>query len=569
MKKLTVFILIFNVFFTFSQGSTTVTNSYPTNYFSTPLEIPLILSGTFGELRPNHFHAGIDIKTQQKEGFNVLAAAKGYVSRIKISHWGYGKAIYITHPNGYTTVYAHLQKFNDRIETYIKKQQYKKEKFEIELFPSANELTITKSETIAFSGSTGGYAGPHLHFEIRNRKQEILNPMLFGFNFEDSKKPRFNSLMGYSLSENSHINGIELPTKLSYRKLANGDYIANKINALGTIGFGVNVYDQLDNAHNKNGIYSLELIVNGTLTHKFIANTSSFSEGKYINLLIDYERKATLKQTVHKCFTEPLNKLNMYPVSINNGYITIEEGLNYTIDIIAKDFKGNAQKITIPVLGKKESNIISAPKNSAPYKIVYSEFQKFTKEDITVAFPKNTFYSDFYLDFDVNEKIVKVDTPTIPLNKRYTLTFNVSKYSETEKKKLYIASISKKGSSSYQSTVKKEITFYTSTKKLGNFTLLSDTISPKVSPHSFVNEQWLTYVKTLQVKISDKQSGINSYSGEIDGEWILMEYNVKTGLLTYNFGDKKFVKAKHELKVVVKDNVGNTTTLNATFFRKK
>jgi len=148
VQKLTSFIIIFNVFFAFSQGSATVTNSYPTNYFSNPLEIPLILSGTFGELRSNHFHAGIDIKTQQKEGFNVLAAANGYVSRIKISHWGYGKAIYITHPNGYTTVYAHLQKFNDRIETYIKKQQYKKENFEIELFPSENALTITKNETL-------------------------------------------------------------------------------------------------------------------------------------------------------------------------------------------------------------------------------------------------------------------------------------------------------------------------------------------------------------------------------------------------------------------------------------
>ena len=276
-----------------------------------------------------------------------------------------------------------------------------------------------------------------------------------------------------------------------------------------------------------------------------------------------------MKQTVQKTYTEPLNKLNMYPVSINNGYITIADGLDYTVDIIAKDFKGNSQKITIPILGKKESNIVAAPKKSTPYKIVHTEFQKFSKEGVSVAFPKNTFYHDFYLDFDVNRDIVKVHTPTIPLDKRYTLTFDVSKYAETEKEKLYIASISKKGSSSYQSTVKKETTFYTSTKTLGNFTLLSDTIPPKVSPHSFTNNQWLTYVDTLQVKISDKESGINSYRGEIDGEWILMEYNVKTRVLTYDLNDKKFVKAKHELTVIVKDNVGNATTLNATFFRKK
>ena len=569
MKKLTLFILFFNIFFAFPQGNTAVTSPYPTDYFINPLEIPLILSGTFGELRPNHFHAGIDFKTQQKEGFNVLAAAKGYVSRIKISHWGYGKAIYITHPNGYTTVYAHLQKFNNQIETYLKKQQYKKEKFEIELFPKANELPISKAEIIALSGSTGGYAGPHLHFEIRNSKQEILNPMLFGIKVEDSKKPRINKLLGYSLSENSHINGIQPPSEISYKKLENGDFVADKINAFGNIGFGINVYDQLDNATNKNGIYSLELFVNGVLKHKFIADISSFSEGKYINLLIDYERYATLKQTIHKTYTEPLNKLNMYPVSVNNGYITIENGLDYTIDIVAKDFKGNSQKITIPVVGKKDSHIVTAPIYLTPYKITHSEFQKFTKEGVTVAFPKYTFYKDFYLDFQVNGGVVKVHTPTIALHKNYTLTFDVSKYSEAEKEKLYIASISKKGSSSYKTTVKKETTFYTSTKTLGNFTLKTDEVSPKVSLHNFSNNQWLTYAKTLQVKISDKDSGIKSYRGEIDGEWILMEYNVKTGLLTYNLNDKKFTKAKHEIKVIVIDNVGNTTTLNATFFRKK
>lgn len=568
MKKLASIIIILNIFIVFPQGNTTLTKTYPTNYFTNPLEIPLILSGTFGELRPNHFHAGIDIKTQQKEGFNVLASAKGYVSRIKISHWGYGKAIYITHPNGFTTVYAHLQKFNNQIETYIKKQQYKKENFEIELFPKANELPITKGETIALSGSTGGYAGPHLHFEIRNSKQEIINPMLFGIQVEDSKKPRINKLIGYSLNPNSYINGIQLPTQISYKKLENGDFVADKINAFGNIGFGVNVYDQLNNATNKNGIYSLEMLVNGALTHKFIANTSSFSEGKYINLLIDYERYASLKQTIHKTYTEPLNKLNMYPVSINNGYITIKDGLDYTVDIIAKDFKGNSQKITIPVLGKKEFNIVTAPIDLTHYKIVHTAFNKFTKEGVTVAFPKNTFYKDFYLDFDVDEAVVKVHTPTIPLNKNYTLTFDVSKYSEVEKEKLYIASINKKGSSYYKSTVKKETTFYTSTKTLGDFTLKSDAIPPKVSLHNFSNKQWLTYAKTLQVKISDKESGIKSYRAEIDGAWILMEYNVKTGLLTYNLKDKKFIKAKHEFKVVVTDNIGNETTLNATFFRK-
>lgn len=567
MKKLTTYILILTSFLTFGQGDI---SSYPTNYFSNPLEIPLILSGTFGELRTNHFHAGLDIKTQQKDGLNVLASAGGYVSRIKVSLWGYGKVLYVTHPNGYTSVYAHLQKFNDRIEAYVKKQQYNKESYEIHLFPKANELPITKQEIIALSGSTGGFVGPHLHFEIRDTKTEKpINPFYFGIEVKDSKKPRINSLMGYSLSKESHINKANVPLQLPYRKLENGDYLASKINAFGEIGFGINVYDQLDGAYNKNGIYSLSMSVNGKKIHEFKAASFSFYETKYINLLVDYERLEQLNQRVQKTFTEPENKLNMYSTKVKKGYITVEDGLSYTVAIVAKDFAGNEQKITIPIIGKKDSTFVSKPIKKTPYKIVTTEFAKFNKENVTVAFPKNTFYNDFYLDFEVNNNVAKIHTPTIPLNKKYTLTFNVSSYSEAQKKQLYIASIDKNGKTSYQTTVKKENTFYTTTKNLGSYTLKSDTVKPSIKLHNIKNEQWLTHFKTLQVKIADNGTGINTYRGEIDGKWILMEYNVKNGLLTYNFSDKTFTEAKHTLKVVVTDNVGNSSELIATFFRKK
>jgi len=570
VKKFTLILILLYNSIVFCQGDATLNSEYPVNYFNKPLNIPLILSGTFGELRTNHFHAGLDLKTQQKEGLEVVAAAEGYVSRIKISLWGYGKAIYITHPNGYTTVYAHLKKFNKRIESYIRKRQYKKESFEIQIFPSSTTLPITRDEIIAYSGSTGGFVGPHLHFEIRDTKTEKpINPMLFGIQINDSKKPRINTLMGYSLSENSQINGIEEPTQLIFRKLKNGELLATKIKAFGKIGFGINAYDQLDGAYNKNGLYSLEMLVNGKKIFQFEASSFSFLESKFINLFIDYERLANLNQRIQKCFIEPENSLSLYTKSIKNGYLTIEDGLSYTVEIIAKDFKGNKQKITIPITGKKDVVLVKKLVKTTPFKIIYKQFNKFYKNGITVAFPKNTFYKDFYLDFSVNDSIVKVHTPTVPLNKRYTLTFNVSKYTENAKKQLYIAYINKKGKTNYEPTVKKDTTFYTSTKKLGKFTLQRDSIKPKVKLHNFKNEQWLTHFKTLKVKISDKESGIKSYRGEIDGKWILMEYNVKNGILTYNFNDKTFTTAKHNLKITVIDNVGNTNIIKATFFRKK
>jgi len=570
VKKLIFLFLLFYNFSVFAQGNFSLNNTYPTNYFRNPLDIPIILSGTFGELRNTHFHAGLDFKTQQKEGFNIYASAGGYISRIKISHWGYGKALYITHPNGYTTVYAHLQKFNKRIEEYIKKKQYKKESFEIHVFPSKDILPVKKNEIIAFSGSTGGFVAPHLHFEIRNTKTEKpINPMYFGITVGDAKRPKINVLVGYPLNNNSHINGIGIANQISFRKLKNGNLLSTKITAYGKIGFGVNTYDQLDGAHNKNGIYSLEMLVNGEKVHEFKASSFSFAESKYIHLLIDYERFKKIKQRVQKCFIVPLNKLSLYSKSINNGYITIADGLDYKVTIIAKDFKGNKQQITIPITGKKDRILVTKTVKKTPYKINYKEFHKFTKSDVTVAFPKNTFYQNFYLDFFVKDSIAQIHTPILPLHKKYTLTFNVSKYTENQKKYLYIASINKKGKTNYEKTVKKDTTFYTTTKKLGNFTLLKDTIKPTISLLYFKDKQWLTNYKTLKVKISDTDSGIKSYRGEIDGKWILMEYNVKKGVLTYNFSDKRFSKAKHLLKVIVTDNVGNTNTINATFFRKK
>ena len=569
MKKLVVLLFIISFISGFSQGDLSISNSLPKTYFKKPLNIPLILSGTFGELRTNHFHAGLDIKTEQKEGLKVYASANGYVSRIKISVWGYGKALYITHPNGYTTVYAHLSKFNPTIEKYIKQKQYNKESFEIQVFPKANELPIKSNEIIAYTGSTGGFVGPHLHFEIRNTKTEKpINPMLFGVSIKDNIKPTINTLIGYSLSDNSAINQVNTPVQIPFKKLKNGNLLATKINAIGTISFGINAFDQLNNASNKNGLYDLKMLVNGEKQFEFIASSFSFSESKYINLLIDYKRFEELKQRIQKCFIEPQNKLSLYKTP-NNGYLTIKDGLNYTVKIIASDFKGNKRTITIPIQGKKLPILVKPEVSTTPYKIDYTKFSKFTQNGVTIAFPKNTFYNNLYLKFDVSDTLAKIHVPTVPLNKKFTLTFNISKYNQEARKQLYIAYVNENGSTSYQPTVKKDSTFYTRTKKLGNYKLMTDSIAPTIKLKNFKDKQWLTHYNYLKVKINDEGSGIKSYRGEIDGSWILMEYNVKKGMLTYNLNDKKFNTTKHQLEVTVTDNVGNKTVVNSTFFRKK
>ncbi|SDR89999.1 Peptidase family M23 [Polaribacter sp. KT25b] len=544
---------------------------YPQNYFNNPLEIPILLSGSFGELRSNHFHAGLDIKTKGREGLKVLAAAEGYVSRIKVQQFGYGKAIYITHPNGFTTVYGHLSKFADEIEDYVKSIQYKTENYETgNLYFKENEFPVKKGEIIALSGDTGGSGGPHLHFEIRDTASEnVINPLLFGIKVDDTIAPTFLNLKVVALNANTRINQQRKSFQIPIKNIGKGKYVANRISASGVIGFGVNVIDRFNNSYNKNGIFSLEMLVNGKRFYYHYVETFSFAESKFLNLLIDYKHYKKYKKKYQKTYKETASKLSTYKNLINNGKIDIKEGLNYNVEIIAKDFEGNLSSIKIPVAGKESNALFTEQKDTTAYKIIAKNFNKFKNKNVTVAFPKKTFYEDIYLDFKVDKGIAKIHTPTIPLDKNYTLTFNVSDYSNDQKEHLYIANVEYPKYPRYQYTRKKDSTFFTTTKTLGNYTLLSDKQKPRIKLLYFKDKQWISNFKTLKVKISDVGSGIKNYRATIDDEWILMEFNHKKNILTYNFSDKKLVGSKHIFKIVVSDNVGNTNELSATFFKKQ
>ena len=369
-----------NYFFTLAiliGISTLAQNKYPKDYFRSPLNIPIKLSGTFGELRNNHFHAGIDIKTNHRTGLKVYATADGYVSRIKVALWGYGKTIYITHPNGYTSVYAHLSKFGDGIQEYVKNIQYQKESYETgNMYPEENKILVKKGEIIAYSGRTGGYVAPHLHYEIRDTKTEhIINPMLLGLKIQDSIAPRINKLMAYYIGSNSRINRSTKKQSLSIKKDTLNSYITSRISASGKIGFGINAYDFLGKESNKNGVYSIEMLVNGKRHYYHDLETFSFPESKYINLLIDYPHYASYKSRIQKTFLEKENKLSIYKGLINDGIIDVKDGFNYQVDIITKDFKGNTSSIKIPVIGLKSESILEQKNDTTNYKISKIKFQ--------------------------------------------------------------------------------------------------------------------------------------------------------------------------------------------------
>ena len=563
MKKLIPFILLAN--YCFAQ------TNYPKNYFRNPLDIPIVLAGTFGELRSNHFHAGLDMKTKQREGLDVHAAADGYVSRIKVALWGYGKVIYVTHPNGYTSVYAHLKKFGDGIEEYVKNVQYRKKSFETgNIFLKEGEIPVKKGQVIGYSGSTGGFVAPHLHFEIRDTKTEnIINPMHFGLTSKDTIVPSILKLVAYPLETTSRINRSKKRTLLPLRRIKAGLYRTNKITAYGDIGFAINTSDQLNGTYNRNGVYSIEMLVNGKRFYYHDVETFSFAESKFINLHIDYNYYARFRSRVQKTYKEKNNKLSTYKTLVNNGIINVANSLNFTVTIKVRDFAGNTSKVIIPVFGVKSNSIFEKPKDSTNYKVEHQKFTKFIKNGVTVAFPKRTFYEDFYMDFDMTkDSMAVIHKPIIPLDRKYTLTFNVKNYSEKEKEQMYIANMNNKRYANYVNTVKKDDKFYTTTKTLGKYKLLKDSIPPRIFKPNFRKGANINTKDYLKIKIEDKQTGIKEYKAFIDDEWILMEYILKRKELIYDFRDKKLVGNKHIFKLVVSDNVGNTNSYSATFYRK-
>lgn len=562
-NKIFTFILSVLVNFVHSQSE------LPVDYFQNPLEIPLVLSGTFGELRSNHFHAGLDIKTQKVEGHKVLASADGYVSRINVSLWGYGNALYVTHPNGYTTVYGHLQKFSPEIDAYVRKKQYEKESYTLRLFPKSSELKVKKGETIALSGNSGSSGGPHLHFEIRDVKSRIMNPMLFGINVPDHKNPTIQNAYAYPKNEGGQVNQSTDNVQLVLNRQYDGDLLANPITAYGEIGFGINAYDRLDGALNRNGLYELEMSVNGNRVFQFTANKFSFDESRLINSFIDYPRLINQKQRVQKCFIEhKMNNLSLYKNLVEKGYVNVKDSMEYTVSIIARDFEGNKTRVIIPIRGKKDSVVVHKKIRKTDHFFKADQENVIRDSLITAYFPKNIFYEDFYFDYSNENGIVALHNASVPVHKNFRLTFDVSKYSEEELKTLHIAKKNRYGKLYYVNTKRKDNALYTLSRTLGEYTLISDKYRPTVRSIGFTDGQWLTSFKTLKLKIHDKGSGIKSYRAELDGKWIRMAYNPKTGVLTYDFSDRELDQTLHKLKIVVKDNVNNSTTFTTTFNKK-
>lgn len=559
------------LFFIFALTNLVAQDNYPQDYFRSPLDIPLLTSGTFGELRTNHFHSGIDLRTQRKVGLPVYAAADGYVSRIKISTYGYGKAIYITHPNGYTTVYGHLLKATPAIEEYSKKQHYKEKSFEIDVYPVVNELLVKKGDTIAFSGNTGGSFGPHLHYEFRDTQSEkVINPFYFGLanEFLDTRPPVIESLLVYPMDENSIVNASQQPVLANLVLQKDGSFLASSIKAYGTIAFAVQTHDLSNNNYGKNGVFGIQTYLNGNANFAIKFDTFSFDETRHVNNYIDYERFVKTKQKFQKLFIETPYELSLLSKNQSNGLINIQPNSNYTYRIEVTDFHQNKTVIHVPIqFSYAKPKIIPVDKKTK-YFVKYKNEHQYVKDSVSVFIPEDTFYKDTHIDFEVTNAVVKIGNPTLAIKKNVSISIPSAVVSEKERNQYFIAS--KEGEKlSYNKTYGKGNNFVIYTRSLGEFKLVKDSIAPIIKPLNFSEGKWLSTIPALEVAISDDFSGIQSFDGFLNNQWILFEYDFKTNKLTHDFADNIVIEGRNELKVIVVDNVGNSTIFETHFFRSQ
>ena len=330
-----------------------------------PLDIPIQLSGTFGEFRSNHFHAGLDIRTQGRQGLKVKSVQNGWVNRIRVSTSGYGKALYIQHYDGTTSVYAHLKKFAPKIEAYVTERQYQKESYTIHLFPKSEVLKVDSGELVGFSGNTGGSYGPHLHFEVRNpSNQNPINPMEYPLEIKDSQRPQIQNLYIY--------DGIHPDSKKKEFPLVKKNdsvYTTAGIHTGGKINVGLRLFDRQDLSYNKNGIYKATVRLNGIPQFEMEMDQISFNDSKYINLLIDYKEYAQKKRRIQRFITHPEQRISFLKGATANGEMEISPDKSYQIMIEVSDYKGNTSYVEAYLTGTAtnlNSLAISEPITSFP-----------------------------------------------------------------------------------------------------------------------------------------------------------------------------------------------------------
>lgn len=549
---------------------------YPRDYFAPPLNIPITLAGNFGEIRPQHLHAGFDIRTNNKEGLPVYAVADGYVSRIRISPVGYGKALYITHPNGYVSVYGHLKGFNTGIQAKAYELQQLLQSFELDTLINRELLPVKKGELIGFSGNTGSSQAPHLHFEIRDEiTEKPINPYFFGYEVKDAIPPVITGISVYPLGAAATVNGKRQVKKLIPVKTGN-TYSLSKTDTLlvnGEIGFGISCYDKENAGSGTNNVFSIEMQAGGKRIFYYEMGSFSFDNARYVNTLIDYSEKIRKHQTIQKCFVSKNNLLEIYKDVQNRGILHFNDDAEHWITFITKDYAGNTAQLALKVRSSAAQKIKTAASSG-----LLDCFQNhhLSAKGMNVLIPDSALYDDEHIQIkqtaplkNTLSPVYSIGSETIPLQKAMVLTADIAAVPEKWRTKACIVSIGK-GGLNYEGGMLAGNTIIAESRHFGKFAIAVDTVPPRLllftkteTTDSILN---LRKTNMLKFKATDRLSGIKKYKATIDGNWVLCEYDAKNDLLIYTF-DSAIKPGVHRFKLEVTDDKGNTSKWEKTFNR--
>ena len=547
--------------------------SMDNSYFRAPVDIAMLLSGNFAEIRSDHFHSGIDIKTQGVIGHKVYAAAEGYISRISISSGGFGNALYLAHPNGKTTVYGHLDRFRPDIADYVRNRQYAESKYVMNIYPQKNEWKVEKGDLIAWSGNSGYSFGPHLHFEIRNSaNQNPENVLRYGFDIRDTLPPKIFSLWIYHYARQGTYSYIRAKDRYSIAA-KNGGYDVETngpVAVSGRFGIGIVAYDYLNGASNKCGLYTIDLYRDEEQVFSIKMDEFSFSESRYINSYIDYEEQQLNGADIQRLLLDPNNKLSMYEKVVDSGLMEFSDTLLHSISIIIHDAYMNRSTLTFDVRNRP-SQFSETPAHKQIFR--YNQPNSWTGEGIQLEFPENAFYTDVAFQYSQESgegkylsDIHSVHNPWTPVHLPFRISLATIPVHDSLRAKCAIVSINEEGEESYLGGRWENDRITASSSSFGRFAVSLDTVPPLITPLNISSGEDMTQAVSIRFRVEDKLSGIRSYDGYIDNKWVLFEYNARDDEVKYVFDAQRLNNGQtHELELYIIDNQDNLSYYHTDF----
>jgi murein DD-endopeptidase MepM/ murein hydrolase activator NlpD len=548
------------------------TRQYPKDYFRYPLDLPPSTAGSFGELRPNHFHAGLDFRTNQRDGYPVHAAADGFVSRLKVQFGGFGNAVYITHPNGFTTVYGHLQSFSPELAKLVHDYQVqtKTDMVDFNLLPM--QVPVTKGQVIALSGHTGAVAGPHVHFEVRDTQTEqTINPQLFGLTVTDHIPPVLGTACIYRFndgpfSERTQRQFLGVVGSAGHYRLVNPAII----DVSGNVGFGITADDMNNTSGSHNGVYSIQLNVDGKTVFTFAAERFAFDQTHAINAFIDYPEFLNSHRFIQKCFILPGSKITLYPQSINRGVVSFTDDSLHDVQYVVRDIAGNTSTLNLKVRSHSKTiypvELFKMPGTFFPY----DKDNTFSNDKVKVSIPAGNLYDSMNFVFADQPKKPGTYSDTYQLGDRYDPindTYDLWIKPDTTApgwradKAVIVNADGECIVGNYEDGYVKA-----QAKGFGSYYVKLDTEAPRIVPVNITNGANMAAKKAIELRISDNLSGIKTYMGYVDGQWVLMHWDFKSRILSYIF-DETNPRGKHTFELNVTDQKDNTATFKADFNR--